>query len=105
MVGLNICRKSQRRKSSRLNLGSCEVTEGTFETSHEDVIAPLGPSSSNVLIEQRKNEKQNNGRSLMKSSKEQATGRPSAVARPLRRAAEKILSYKEIPLNVKMRRS
>lgn len=30
--------------------------------------------------------------------------RRSSVARPLRRAAEKVQSYKEIPLNIKMRR-
>lgn len=34
----------------------------------------------------------------------QQSNRPS-LGRPLRKAAEKVQSYKEIPLNIKMRRS
>ncbi|PNT77519.1 hypothetical protein BRADI_1g64012v3 [Brachypodium distachyon] len=41
MIGLNICRKSVRTKSSRLNPGSVEVTSDTLETAQEDIVAPL----------------------------------------------------------------
>ncbi|XP_062189407.1 shugoshin-1-like isoform X2 [Phragmites australis] len=91
-------RKSQRRRSLRLNSVSSEDTKSTFETLHEDVIAPLPSSSSNALMEQRTNQ-QSDSCSSMKSTEGQVAGR-----RSLRRAAEKVVSYKEIPLNVKMRR-
>lgn len=97
-------RKSPRRKSARLNPGSFEVIKAVFETLDEDIVAPLAPSSPNILIEQSENEKQNGCCSSMKPSEEQASGR-SSFGRPSRRAAEKIVSYKEIPLNVKMRRA
>jgi hypothetical protein len=93
------CRKSQRRKSSRLNPAPSEDMKSTFETLQEDVIVPLAPSSSNVSMEQRADLKQNEACSSMKSTEGHVQGR-----RSMRRAAEKVISYKEIPLNVKMRR-
>jgi len=98
LFGLNICRKSQRRKSARLNSVSSEDTDITVETEHKDV-ASLAGSSSNASMEQRTNQEQNDGWSSRKSNVEQISGR-----RSLRRAAEKVVSYKEVPLNVKMRR-
>ncbi|PVH63733.1 hypothetical protein PAHAL_2G094400 [Panicum hallii] len=91
--------KSQRRKSSRLNPAPSEDMKSTFETLQEDVIVPLAPSSSNVSMEQRADLKQNEACSSMKSTEGHVQGR-----RSMRRAAEKVISYKEIPLNVKMRR-
>lgn len=95
LFGLNICRKSQRRKSTRLNSVSSEDMDITVETERRDVIAPLAGSSSNTS---RINQEQNDC-SSRKSNEEQISGR-----RSLRRAAEKVVSYKEKPLNVKMRR-
>ncbi|KAG8072780.1 hypothetical protein GUJ93_ZPchr0006g43036 [Zizania palustris] len=93
---------SSRRKSSRLDPGSCEVTNGTFEIVQDGIVAP---SSLNVLIEQTKNgTTQNDCTSSTQPSEERMMGRRSSVGRPSRLAAEKIVSYKEIPLNVKMRR-
>ncbi|RLM73380.1 shugoshin-1-like isoform X1 [Panicum miliaceum] len=94
-----IRRKSQRRKSSRLNPAPSEDMKSTFETLQEDVITPLAPSSSNVSMEQRADLKQNEACSAMKSTEGRVQGR-----RSMRRAAEKVISYKEIPLNIKMRR-
>ncbi|CAL5089321.1 unnamed protein product [Urochloa decumbens] len=92
-------RKSQRRQSAILNSVSSENTGNTFETLHEDVVAPLVSSSSNASMEQITKQKQNDACSSMKFTEGQVAGR-----RSLRRAAEKVVSYKEIPLNVKMRR-
>ncbi|KAL5207690.1 hypothetical protein ABZP36_032125 [Zizania latifolia] len=94
-------RKLPRRKSSRLDPGSCEVTNDTSKIVQEDIIAP---SSINVFIEQTKNDMQNGCTPSTKLSEEHATGRRSSVGRPSRRAAEKIVSYKEIHVNAKMRR-
>ncbi|XP_039793964.1 shugoshin-1-like isoform X3 [Panicum virgatum] len=92
-------RKSQRRKSSRLNTAPADDMKSTLETLQEYVIAPLAPSNLNVSMEQRADLKQNEACSSMKSTDGHVQGR-----RSLRRAAEKVVSYKEIPLNVKMRR-
>ncbi|XP_044952498.1 shugoshin-1-like [Hordeum vulgare subsp. vulgare] len=101
-------RKSPRRKSSTKNPGeSGEATKGTLETKQEEIIAPLVPSSSDVVMEQSKDEKQSDSRSSMEPSEEQAAGRSSVQAtgrRSSMRAAAKAVCYKEIPRNVKMRR-
>ncbi|TKW31099.1 hypothetical protein SEVIR_2G082900v4 [Setaria viridis] len=93
-------RKSQRRGTARLNSVSAENTDSAFETLQEDVIAPLASSSSIASMEQKTTQKQNDACSSMKSTE----GQVVAGRRSLRRAAEKVVSYKEIPLNVKMRR-
>ncbi|KAK1620699.1 hypothetical protein QYE76_026216 [Lolium multiflorum] len=100
-------RNSKRRKSSRMNPVSLEVTEGTLETAQEDIVAPLPPSSSKISIEQSEMDKQNSCHSSMEPPKEQATGKSSVEVtgrRSSMRGAAKAVSYKEIPLNVKMRR-
>jgi len=99
MFAYMFCRKSQRRKSSRLNTAPADDMKSTLETLQEYVIAPLAPSSSNASMEQMAALKQNDACSSMKSTEGHVPGR-----RSLRRAAEKVVSYKEIPLNVKMRR-
>jgi hypothetical protein len=96
---LNICRKSQRGKSARLDSILHENIMNTSETLHEDVIAPLLSSNSNASMEQTTKQKHTDGCSSTKANEGQVSGRKS-----LRRAAEKVVSYKEIPLNVKMRR-
>jgi hypothetical protein len=103
---LKPCR-AKRRKSSRLNPASCEVTEGTLEAAQEDIVAPLPPSSSKIFIEQNGMEKQNDRRPSTEPSEEQAMGRSSVEVtgrRSSMRGAAKAVCYKEIPLNVKMRR-
>jgi hypothetical protein len=97
-VCLNICRKSQRGKSAQLDSILPENIMNTSETLHEDVIAPLLSSNSNASMEQTTKQKHTDGSST-KANEGQVPGR-----RSLRRAAEKVVSYKEIPLNVKMRR-
>ncbi|XP_051191539.1 shugoshin-1 isoform X2 [Lolium perenne] len=100
-------RKSKRQKSSRSNPVSCEVTEGTLETAQEDIVAPLPPSSSKISTEQSETGKQNARRPSTEPPEEQAAGRSSVEVtgrRSSMRGAAKAVSYKEIPLNVKMRR-
>uniref|UniRef100_J3LI20 Shugoshin C-terminal domain-containing protein n=1 Tax=Oryza brachyantha TaxID=4533 RepID=J3LI20_ORYBR len=97
--------KRTRRKSSRLDSGPCEVSNETSEIVQEDKVAPSAHPSSKVLIEQTKNDMQNGCSSSTNPSEELVIGRRSSVGRPSRRAAEKIVSYREVPLNVKMRRS
>uniref|UniRef100_A0ACD5YVP2 Uncharacterized protein n=1 Tax=Avena sativa TaxID=4498 RepID=A0ACD5YVP2_AVESA len=98
-------RKSRRSKSSRLNPGP---SKGSLEPAQEDIVAPLPPSSSKVFIEQTEAEKQNARCSLTEPSEEQEAGKRSSVEvtgrRSSMRGAAKAVSYKEIPLNVKMRR-
>ncbi|XP_065036965.1 shugoshin-1-like isoform X1 [Musa acuminata AAA Group] len=113
-------RKSLRRRSGYLKSESCEPTENSVkmedakflvytiknENLHEETIAHgdcFTSSISNISVERVKNEKQN----LIGSSElgNQEGQRRSSVGRPLRKAAEKVGSYKEMNLNVKMRRS
>ncbi|CAL9152464.1 unnamed protein product [Musa hybrid cultivar] len=113
-------RKSLRRRSGYLKSESCEPTENSVkmedakflvytiknENLHEEAIAHGDCSTSsisNISVERVKNEKQNSiGSSELGNQEGQ---RRSSVGRPLRKAAEKVGSYKEMNLNVKMRRS
>ncbi|KAF7086564.1 hypothetical protein CFC21_089853 [Triticum aestivum] len=101
-------RKSPRRKSSRKNPGEFgEATKENLETKQEEIVAPVVPSSSDVVMEQSKDEKQSDSRSSMEPSEEQAAGRSLVQPtgrRSSMRAAAKAVCYKEIPVNVKMRR-
>ncbi|KAF8403139.1 hypothetical protein HHK36_011236 [Tetracentron sinense] len=97
-----------RRQSARFKSEQTEPTEDLFEiedakfparplhdsTMHEDGPASLGLST-------RKEEKEGNATPRCETQEL----RRSSIGRPLRRAAEKVQSYKEIPLNIKMRRS
>ncbi|KAF8731905.1 hypothetical protein HU200_015851 [Digitaria exilis] len=92
-VATGIRRKSRVKDSVTLNSVSSEDTN--LDVLHEDFVAPLASSNLNASVEQKKAQKQNDSCSSTKYTE----GR-----RSLRRAAEKVISYKEIPLNVKMRR-
>ncbi|WVZ62413.1 hypothetical protein U9M48_012169 [Paspalum notatum var. saurae] len=89
----------KRRKSARLNPISSEDTETASEALCEDVIAPLAGFSLNDSTEQMTTQKKSDSCLSRKSTEVNVAGR-----RSLRRAAEKVVSYKEIPLNIKMRR-
>ncbi|OVA17973.1 Shugoshin [Macleaya cordata] len=97
-----------RRHSTRLQSKQPEPTEDLFEI--EDTkfpVSPLldepmqenGPTSSNSSTIKE----ENNGRSSVMCDTPES--RRSSIARPMRRAAVKVQSYKEVPVNVKMRRS
>lgn len=60
----------------------------------EEVMCEVGATSSV--------QKEDYGNSTDRSEVQEC--RRTSVGRPSRRAAEKVISYKEIPLNIKMRR-
>nr|XP_009396185.1 PREDICTED: shugoshin-1-like isoform X5 [Musa acuminata subsp. malaccensis] len=110
-------RKSLRRRSGYLKSESCEPTENSVkmkdakflvytiknENLHEEAIAHGDCSTSsisNISVERVKNEKHNSIRSSELGNRE--CQRRSSVGRPLRKATEKVGSYKEMNLNVKM---
>ncbi|XP_038970867.1 shugoshin-1-like isoform X2 [Phoenix dactylifera] len=111
-------RKSLRRRSGNLKSESCEpmvdlikiedakvVHSLVREPLHEDTAVHPdipAPSCSDASMKQGKNEEQN-GRSDSSQSCNQEVRR-SSVGRPLRKAAEKVTSYKERPIHVKLRR-
>ncbi|KAG1361418.1 shugoshin-1 [Cocos nucifera] len=112
-------RRSLRRRSGNLKPDSCEPMVDLIKTEdakvpvrslvseplHEDTSVEPGipaPSCSDASMKQGKNQEQN-GRSEFSESCNHEVGR-SSVGRPLRRAAEKVASYKERPINVKLRR-
>ncbi|XVF05752.1 hypothetical protein REPUB_Repub05bG0199300 [Reevesia pubescens] len=92
-------RRCLRRQSARFKSQEREPTENLFEIDdvtyattqqldtpmHEDGPTPLG--SSITLLEETQ---------MLKRS---------SIGRPLRKAVKKVQSYKEVPLNVKMRRN
>ncbi|VFQ83652.1 unnamed protein product [Cuscuta campestris] len=88
-------RLSSRRQSSRLKHEEIKAKEDLFQMddSHLSVPQPSDCDPSQENIE----------RSSQIEAKE--IRRPSNVTRPSRQAAMKVNSYKEVPLNVKMRRS
>ncbi|XP_020079786.1 shugoshin-1-like isoform X2 [Ananas comosus] len=111
-------RKSLRSRSSKLKSESHESMEDSFKIEDTEVsscslfVEPLRkdnhtqldsatPSCSNTIIEQGKSEDQKDAN---ESSKLLEGARRSLSGRPLRRAAEKVSSYKEMSLKKKMRR-
>ncbi|CAL9050830.1 unnamed protein product [Musa banksii] len=113
-------RKSLRRRSGYLKSESCEPTENSVkmedakflvytiknENLHVEAIAHGDCSTSsitNIFVERVKNERQNSIESSELGNQE--CQRRSSVGRPLQKEAEKVGSYKEMNLNVKMRRS
>ncbi|KAJ1435793.1 Shugoshin, C-terminal [Sesbania bispinosa] len=97
-------RHSLRRQSARFRPENPEPTEdffviddSKFEISHlcDDKSEKSRPTASSVTSGQENN-------ACMFDPQE---NRRSSVGRPLRRTVEKVQSYKEIPLNVKMRRT
>lgn len=98
-IGVNKFRRRLRRQSasSRMLQQQQEPVEDLFELEDitkqivDDPNAPLHSCSANA-------EKDGSG------VVGQASNRTS-IGRPLRKAAEKVQSYKEIPINIKMRRA
>lgn len=98
-------RRCLRRQSARFKSQEEKRTENFFEI--EDAKFPDSRPLDNPM--------QEDGLTLPSSAvTKEETSEPrneaqvahrSSMGRPLRRAAEKVQSYKEVPLNVKMRRS
>ncbi|KAJ0970235.1 hypothetical protein J5N97_023112 [Dioscorea zingiberensis] len=99
---VNVKEKDEkRRRSLRIRSQVCKPTEDLFEI--EDAKfpiclsrEPLPETSSSPVEVSVKNEVYN---------EQNQVSRRSLSGRPVRRATEKVCSYKEKPLNVKMRRS
>ena len=98
-----IYRNSMRRQTNRFKPENPEPTEDSFELNDSKVnVSQLSdnmsekccPTSTITSAGQ-----ENNSGSLVSQET-----RRSSVGRPLRRTVEKVVSYKEVPLNVKMRR-
>ncbi|PSS14256.1 Shugoshin-1 like [Actinidia chinensis var. chinensis] len=83
-------RRRLRRQSARYNSQVNESTENLFEIGDVNYLVP----SSSIKQEE-------NDENCMPARESQRT----SLGRPLRKAATKIQSYKEIPVNTKMRRS
>ncbi|KAK9283907.1 hypothetical protein L1049_012162 [Liquidambar formosana] len=101
-------RLCMRRQSARFKSEDLIPTEDLFEIDdtkfpvcplHDDSMHENGPTSSASSV--KNEEKEGNS----DPSFEVQAFRRSSIGRPLRRAAERVQSYKEIPLNVKMRRT
>lgn len=95
-----------RRQSERFRSAEPERTEELFEIDEakfpvsargDDVVHSSGPTSSGISAKEK-----DEGNTAVRLEAQEI--RRSSVGRPLRRAAEKVQSYKEIPVNVKLRR-
>ncbi|KAB1219011.1 Shugoshin-1 [Morella rubra] len=95
-----------RRQSARFRSAEPERTEELFEIDEakfpvsargDDVVHSSGPTSSGISAKEK-----DEGNTAVRLEAQEI--RRSSVGRPLRRAAEKVQSYKEIPVNVKLRR-
>ncbi|XVE99218.1 hypothetical protein REPUB_Repub03eG0178500 [Reevesia pubescens] len=105
--GVNNKRVCLRRQSARFKAQEPEATEDVFEiddtrvlvsSSSDDKLHESGSISSGSSV---KSEQEEGSMTLRNEAQEL---RRISVGRPLRRAAEKVQSYKEMKLNVKMRR-
>lgn len=101
-----LTRRCLRRQSARFKSHEREPTENLFEI--EDAKFLLSQSHENSIQEEPvplnsyfKNEEE--GKNCVPRNEAQASLR-SSIGRPLRKAAEKVQSYKEVPLKCKMRR-
>ncbi|XP_028783019.1 SHUGOSHIN 2 isoform X1 [Neltuma alba] len=102
----NVDKRIMRRQSARLKPEDPKPTEDLFEIDdpnfavplHDSVIKRSSPSTSCVDSGQQMKENHS-----IKFEPQEV--RRSSVGRPLRRAVEKVQSYKEIPRNVKLRRA
>ena len=95
-----------RRQSTRFISVKSEPTEDLFEI--DDAKFPASqlhddPMHDNCPTSLGSSGKKANGDGALEVATPEF--RRSSIGRPLRRAAEKVQSYKEIPINVKMRRS
>lgn len=98
-------RRCLRRQSARVRSQEQEPDENLFEIGDAQFLAgpavdyPLSKVSSNSFA-RKEEEKENCG-----TNSDALQSRRSSMGRPSRRAAVKVQSYKEVPLNIKMRRS
>ncbi|CAI9104970.1 OLC1v1003775C1 [Oldenlandia corymbosa var. corymbosa] len=104
-------RRCLRRQSATPKIQHSEPNENLLEI--EDMVLqtdfpmpveePAPPPSSPIMTEakQEKNNDDNRSRNPVLNSR---SSERTSMGRPSRKAAEKVQSYKEIPLNVKMRR-
>lgn len=100
-------RRCLRRQSARFKSIEPEQTEDLFEIDsakfpvspvHDDLVHESGQMLSGLSVKE-----EDEGNTALRFEAQE--NRRSSVGRPLRRAAEKVQSYKEIPLNIKMRRN
>ena len=94
-----------RRQSARFKSEESEAPEDLFEL--DDTKFPVFPLHDDLVDASD----QMSPESLVKTEDDGNTPRPEAqdskrqsIGRPLRRAAEKVQSYKERPINIKLRR-
>lgn len=98
-------KRRSRRQSATFKTEESEATEESYEIDakyhvsslHDDEIGTSGQTFSELSVK-----KEYEGNATVGSEGQEL--RRSSVGRPLRRAAVKVQSYKEIPLNIKMRR-
>lgn len=100
-------RRCLRRQSARFKSIKPEQTEDLFEIDsakfpispvHDGLVHESGQMLSGLSVKE-----EDEGNTALRFEAQE--NRRSSVGRPLRRAAEKVQSYKEIPLNIKMRRN
>ncbi|XP_057979251.1 SHUGOSHIN 2 isoform X1 [Malania oleifera] len=101
-------RTCSRRQSTRFKSGEPELTEDLFEI--DDAKFPVSPLRDDPMQENGSTSSSSLGKKKDKEGNvtpryEAQEFRRSSIGRPSRRAAERVQSYKEVPLNVKMRRS
>lgn len=88
-----------RRKSARFKSHEKEPKENLFEI--EDVKFPDNHTPDHSIL--------SGGRMplnpLSQGKSDAGLSQRSSLGRPLRKVAEKVQSYKEVPINVKMRRN
>lgn len=95
-----------RRQSARFKSEEPEQTEDLFEIDDakflvspalDDLVHESGQMLSGLSVKE-----EDEGNTALRLEAQEM--RRSSVGRPLRRAAEKVQSYKEVPVNIKMRR-
>lgn len=96
------CRRCVRRQSAASRSQEREPAENLFEI--EDVRFPVSNSRDKSMKENGLTSSSITKEEICKPSNEAQVSHRSSIGRPSRRAAEKVQSYKEVPLNVKMRR-
>ncbi|KAL9371921.1 hypothetical protein Peur_037061 [Populus x canadensis] len=95
-------RRCVRRQSAASRSQEREPAENLFEI--EDVRFPVSNSRDKSMKENGLTSSSITKEEICKPSNEAQVSHRSSIGRPSRRAAEKVQSYKEVPLNVKMRR-
>uniref|UniRef100_A0A2N9IVC1 Shugoshin C-terminal domain-containing protein n=1 Tax=Fagus sylvatica TaxID=28930 RepID=A0A2N9IVC1_FAGSY len=99
-------RRCLRRQSARFKSEEPEQTEDLFEI--DDAKFPVSPALDDLVHESGQMlsglsvKEEDEGNTALRLEAQEM--RRSSVGRPLRRAAEKVQSYKEVPVNIKMRR-